>query len=388
MRRRTVLVITAGAVVVTAGAAALAVGLTRTDEEAGEQAQPSATATPLPPHDAPTGLDAAALADAFLEDWVEDGRVVRHDEGGDTVSEGQAYGLFAAVAADDEQSFDEIWGWTKEELVRPDGLMAWRWDDGAIVDDEPASDADLDAARALVIAGESFDRPDLREEGVALATVIADELTVETDLGRVLLPGLWAAEGDPYAYNPSYASPVAFEVLGEATGDPRWGELQVGSAAVTAEILEATDLPPDWAQIHADGLIEPMPGPLGGGDPVQYGFDAPRLMLRYAESCDPADVALAGKPYATLDRNEDVAARLDLGGSPLTDEQSALGFTARAAAAHAADEAAASATNLERAAGLTAEYPTYYGTAWVMLATTMLTDDSLRGCAAMPGDSS
>lgn len=381
MRRGTIIGIAAGAVVVTAGAAVLAVGLTTSDHAPPETAPP-ATSTPLPADDrgAPD-LDAPALAASFLDEWVEDGRVVRHDEGGDTVSEGQAYGLFAAVIADDEQSFDEIWDWTTAELVRSDGLMAWRWDDGSVVDDQPASDADLDAARALVLAGDRFDRADLREAGVELATVIADRLTVETERGRILLPGLWAAEREPYAYNPSYASPVAYDLLGEATGDPRWAELQAGSAAVTAEILAATDLPPDWAQVHRDGLIEPMPGPLGGGDPVQYGFDAPRLMLRYAESCTAEDITLAGLPFATLDREQDVASRLDLGGGALSDEQSALGFTARAAAAQASGDTVASTADLERAAELTAEYPTYYGTAWVMLATAMLTGDSLGGCA-------
>lgn len=381
MRRGTIIGIAAGAVVVTAGAAVLAVGLSSSDHGPPDAA-PGATSTPLPSAESPAvDLDAAALADAFLDEWVEDGRVVRHDEGGDTVSEGQAYGLFAAVIAEDETAFDEIWDWTKTELVRSDGLMAWRWDDGGVVDDEPASDADLDAARALVLAGDRFDRADLREEGIELATVIADRLTVETERGRILLPGLWAAAQEPYAYNPSYASPVAYEILGDATGDPRWAELQAGSAAVTAEILDATDLPPDWAQVHVDGLIEPMPGPRGGGDAVQYSFDAPRLMLRYAESCTPADVALAGQPFAVLDREQDVSSRLDLGGGSLSEEQSPLGLTARAAAAQAAGDDVARTTDMERAAELSAEYPTYYGTAWVMLASAMLTDDSLGGCA-------
>nr|WP_314843407.1 glycosyl hydrolase family 8 [uncultured Microbacterium sp.] len=379
MRRKTLIGVVAGAVVVTAGAAAIAVGVTSSDHGPPEA---GSTSTPLPATDteAPE-LDAPALASSFLDEWVEDGRVIRHDEGGDTVSEGQAYGLFAALIADDEDRFDEIWEWTQNELVRSDGLMAWRWDDGGIVDDEPASDADLDAARALVLAGDRFGRDDLRQDGVDLATVIADRMTVETDRGRILLPGLWAADRQPYAYNPSYASPVAFDVLGAATGDPRWAELQAGSADVTAEILTATDLPPDWAQIHTDGLIEPMPGPLGEGDPVQYGFDAPRMLLRYAEACTPADVALAGLPFATLDREQDVAARLDLGGGALVAEQSPLGLTARAAAAQASQDPAAAAADLERAAQLSTEYPTYYGSAWVMLATAMLSGDALGGCA-------
>lgn len=381
MRRSTLIAVAAGAVLVTAGTAAVAVGVSSSDHGPPD-AGPEATSTALPPSgDGAPELDASSLATSFLDDWVEDGRVVRHDEGGDTVSEGQAYGLFAAIVAEDEQRFDEIWSWTQHELVRPDGLLAWRWDEGAVVDDEPASDADLDAARALVLAGDRFGRSDLHDDGVALATTIADRMTVETAQGRILLPGLWAADREPYAYNPSYASPVTFEVLSAATGDPRWDELQAGSAAVTTDILEATDLPPDWAQVHTDGLVEPMPGPRGGGDPVQYGFDAPRLMLRYAESCAPADVALAGRPLATLDREDDVKSRLDLGGGALVEEQSPLGFAARAASAKASGDESAATSDLERAAELAAEYPTYYGAAWVMLSTAMLTDDALGGCA-------
>lgn len=380
MRRPALIAIAAGAVVVTAGTAAVAVGL-NTADTGPPDSSPAATSSPLPPEEtrAPD-LVAADLATSFLDEWVEDGRVVRRDEGGDTVSEGQAYGLFAALIADDEQRFDEVWDWTRAELLRPDGLMAWRWDDGKVVDDEPATDADLDAARALVLAGDRFGREDLRAEGVELATVIADRLTVQTAQGRILLPGLWAADREPYAYNPSYASPVAFQVLGAATGDPRWAELQAGSAQVTGTILDATDLPPDWAQVHADGLVEPMPGPRGGGDPVQYGFDAPRLLLRYAESCDPADVALAGRPLATLDREDELASRLDLGGGSLSSDESAFAYTARAASASASGDAEAATADLERAAQFSVRYPTYYGASWVMLSTAMLTDDALGGC--------
>ena len=42
--------------------------------------------------------EATAAANAFLDDYVDDsGRVVRTDQGGDTVSEGQAYGMLVAV---------------------------------------------------------------------------------------------------------------------------------------------------------------------------------------------------------------------------------------------------------------------------------------------------
>lgn len=345
-----------------------------TDAAVPEQS-PTSSASP-----APSELDPKARAEAFLDEWVDDGRVVRRDEGGDTVSEGQAYGLLAAVVADDEDAFDAVWDWTTEELMRPDGLLSWQWEDGAVVDDEPASDADLDAARALVLAGDRFARQDLTDDGIALGTVILDRLTAETSYGRVLLPGLWAADRTPLPYNPSYASPAAFDILAEATGDARWDELSTGSRAATTAILDATDLPPDWVQIQADGLIEPMPGPFGTGDPVQYGFDAPRLILRYAESCDPADVALAASVLPALSYQDEPSARLDLGGGALSDERSALGIVARGAAEVSSGDAERARDDLDRGSALAAEFPTYYGHAWIALSSAMLADPALGGC--------
>src|SRR4051794_15467154 len=53
---------------------------------------------------------ATVAARAFLDEYVDgDGRVVRRDQGGDTVSEGQAYALLLAAVVDDRTRFDEVW---------------------------------------------------------------------------------------------------------------------------------------------------------------------------------------------------------------------------------------------------------------------------------------
>ncbi|MBF4568267.1 glycoside hydrolase [Plantibacter sp. VKM Ac-2880] len=330
----------------------------------------------------PTAEDRSATqaAEAFLADWVDDGRVVRRDQGDDTVSEGQAYGLLIAAGVGDEQAFTGIWDWTEANLQRPDGLLAWRWSDGEVVDAEPASDGDLDAARALVIAGKRFDEPRFTDAGVKLAGVIADRMTVETAAGRILLPGTWAAATEPYAYNPSYASPVAFSVLGAATGDPRWAELQAGSAAVTSALLDESPLPPDWAQVHADGTVDAMPGAAGTGQSVRYGYDAARLPIRYAESCIPADQATAARLVSTLARSKELRAETDLGGSPLTSDQHPLALEARAAARAAVGNLPEAADDLRAADVLAQEVPSYFGAAWAALAPMMLTTDDLDGC--------
>jgi endo-1,4-beta-D-glucanase Y len=343
-------------------------------------ASPGAVEAGSGPQPTPKDRSATQAAEAFLADWVDDGRVVRRDQGDDTVSEGQAYGLLIAAGVGDEQAFTGIWDWTEANLQRPDGLLAWRWSDGKVVDEEPASDGDLDAARALVIAGKRFDEPRFTDAGVKLAGVIADRMTVETAAGRILLPGTWAAATEPYAYNPSYASPVAFSVLGAATGDPRWAELQAGSAAVTSALLDESPLPPDWAQVHADGTVDAMPGAAGTGQSVRYGYDAARLPIRYAESCVPTDQLTAARLVSTLARSKELRAETDLGGSPLTSDQHPLALEARAAARAAVGNLPEAADDLRAADELAQEVPSYFGAAWAALAPMMLTTDDLDGC--------
>src|SRR5579875_560781 len=73
----------------------------------------------------------AGDAAAFLATYVTtDGRVVRPDQGGDTVSEGQAYALLIAEASGDAARFATVWNWTRTHLLRPDGLLAWHWEHG------------------------------------------------------------------------------------------------------------------------------------------------------------------------------------------------------------------------------------------------------------------
>ena len=109
---------------------------------------------------------AEAAAVHFLDRYVDsDGRVVRRDQGGDTVGEGQAYGMLMAAAIGDQRRFNSIWDWTQKNLKRPDGLISFLWRNGHIVDPQAASDADLDASRALLVASCRFHNPTLPPAG-------------------------------------------------------------------------------------------------------------------------------------------------------------------------------------------------------------------------------
>ncbi len=305
--------------------------------------------------------------EGFLDRYVDDdGRVVRHDQGGDTVSEGQAYALLLAVAAGDEDRFAQVWEWTHAHLQRRDGLLASRWADGRVVDDEPATDADLDAARALVLAGERFRERRYGVAGRAIARSIADNETSWAADRTVLVAGPWAR--GMHVVNPSYWSPRAFQQLG-------FEHVAASSRQLTERLLES-GLPPDWARVDSSGVV--ASGPPSGGDPG-YSYDAVRLPVRLAESCDPADRELAARMWPRLQHSPG-AARRALDGAPASGGEHPAALVGAAAAAHAAGDRRASSELLARADELDADHPSYYGAAWVALGREMLEHRTLGGC--------
>ena len=332
----------------------------------------------------------------FLDEYVEpDGRVVRRDEGGDVVSEGQAYGMLIAVAVGDETRFRSIWKWTRTHLRRADGLLAWRWADDTVTDVNSAADADLDAARSLVLAGRRFNAPDLAKDGrrlgvailqtetVAVGTGVANASDVDppgawvAGSGRILVGGNWATT-PPYVVNPGYFSPRAERELFEASADRRWTDITRTQRVLGWQLIGTGMLPPDWATVSEVGHAVPT-GPVTGG-PIRFGLDAARLPVRFAESCDREDRALAGAMRPLLTAPGEVPALRNLNGSAASNWQHPVALVAAAATEQGAGNPDGAVERLDAAAQLEQRSPTYYGAAWVALGRIMLTTSLLGEC--------
>jgi endoglucanase len=325
---------------------------------------------------------ARAAAGSFLDRYVQDdGRVVRPDQGGDTVSEGQSYGLVIAQVAKDDETFGRVWEWTKRHLQRPDGLLASHADARTVLDPAPASDADLVTAWALQRAT-GPDAAAYRREGLRLASaVLALETTTRAGT-RMLAAGPWAT-GSPVTLNPSYWMFNAFEDLGRETGDPRWQELASGSLTLLRGLSEGgAKLPPDWARVDGTA-VAPTAAPNGQAAGVQYGLDAQRAVVWLAAACDGAARRLAAGWWPTLsDAGRSRALALTPDGASVRPDAHATALVGSAAAADAAGHPTERDRLLDEAARVDAAHPTYYGAAWVAIGRAILTTDSLGGCAS------
>lgn len=339
--------------------------------------------TPGPPATVPSEQEEAAVAWArrFLDLHVDpDGRVVRTDEGGDTVSEGQAWALLVAVALEDEERAETIAGWTHDHLAGDDGLLAWQWADGEVADATPATDADLVHAWALAQGAEAFDRPDWDRRATEHLGAIAEATAVETPDGPLLTAGPWAAvEGDAVV-NPSYLWPAAL----------RWAEDRVpmldGTLGATTALVDRlvgddTPLVPDWLVVDAEGTPTSIGAPASPEEAPQHGLDAVRTWIWFATDCDPGVRGLAAPAHARFadDTGRPVAVH-DLAGTGTVDWHHAATLAGVAAAAHAAGDEGAAAARLDEARALEDEHPSYYGAAVTALAGLLLDTDSIVDC--------
>jgi endo-1,4-beta-D-glucanase Y len=201
----------------------------------------------------------------FMDDQV---RVIDHSAGDRTTSEGQAYGLFFALVADDRSHFDGLLRWTERNLAGGDlagHLPAWLWGRGqnnqwGVLDSNSAADADLWMAYTLLEAGKAWNEPRYTAMGMDLARKIAVQEVVQVPgLGTIVAPGATGFQhGTSYRLNASYVPLQVILRLGRLMPDGPWTK-----AAVATSTLVSDSAPhgfvSDWTEFKTDGGVQVSP---------------------------------------------------------------------------------------------------------------------------------
>jgi endo-1,4-beta-D-glucanase Y len=220
----------------------------------------------------------------FVEHFVQaDGRVIDYSSPQlKTTSEGQSYGMFFALVANDRASFDRLLGWTRANLAGNQfdaqnvRLPSWLWGrkpDGSfgVLDQNSASDSDLWIAYDLLQAGRLWHDASYTQLGRALAAQIArEEMTTLPGLGPMLLPGPQGfVNGGVTRLNPSYLPlPVLRALAKEMPGGP-WARL----ADNTYKLIRTTSplgFTPDWAAWqNGQFVVDPKEGDTGSYDAIR-----------------------------------------------------------------------------------------------------------------------
>ncbi|MEN9867038.1 MAG: hypothetical protein RL748_2628 [Pseudomonadota bacterium] len=289
---------------------------------------------------------------AFRDKFIQaDGRVIDFLANSHSTSEGQVYGLFFALVANDRSSFERILDWARANLAGGDltaRLMAWQWgkkSDGSwgVLDANAASDADLWLSYILYQAGHIWQDAKLRASAELLQARIEKELIINVPgLGPVLLPGPqgFALKSGGWKLNPSY---LPFQVLAGLQHEvPRgpWKALAQNTMrmldAVTPQMLVA-----DWVAWRPQQgfVLDKEVGVNGSYDAIRTYLWAGMLSRH-----DPWRSKLLGRMKGMLtlvEKNAVPPHKLDASNGNLSDGAGPLGFSAALLPFLAANDASA-----------------------------------------------
>lgn len=205
--------------------------------------------------------------ESFRKRFVNDGGRVIDPSASITTSEGQSYGLFFTLVADDRDSFARILKWTEDNLAEGDltaRLPAWQWgkrNDGTwgVLDANAASDSDLWIAYALSEAGRLWKVQKYTAMAQLLAErVLREETAAIAGLGRTLLPGPKGFQPQPgqYRLNPSYVPIQLMRRFAALYPQKEWKQLVTTSIDMTVR-SSPQGYAPDWVMFKADGGFMP-----------------------------------------------------------------------------------------------------------------------------------
>ncbi len=208
------------------------------------------------------------LWDDFHARFVEaNGRVVDVTFGGKTTSEGQSYGLFFALVANQRSEFDTILKWTSDNLAEGklgSRLPAWLWNkkqDGSwgVIDRNSASDSDLWIAYTLLEAERLWHEPRYGVIGrKLLRTIERKETLYAYRAGWLFMPAPFGFKlaNKRYRIITSYMPGFMFQYLAEVDPDGPWQPIWTNFMRMGPRIFSA-GVAPNHFVVTADDIVLP-----------------------------------------------------------------------------------------------------------------------------------
>lgn len=248
----------------------------------------------------------------FVESCSNNRFRIKFDNPGHTVSEGIGYGMLLAAYAADKPLFDGLWLYYKDN-VNSNGVMNWKINgcSGPIAFNG-ATDAELDAALALIVADYQWTSTGNINYRNDAKTLIAAIKNYEVEANTyVLKPG--DQFGGSQITNISYFSPAYYRAFGAFTNDVLfWNQVAAKSYTIINNNLTlnnaAGGLVSDWCE--ASGAYSSQAGTYNNQGKT-YTYDAARTPWRIS-----VDYLWYNTPEAkTYCKKTSDFVRVNLGGS-------------------------------------------------------------------------
>lgn len=219
----------------------------------------------------------------------DDGRVIDYQRGSVTTSEGQAYAMRRALMMQDKKTFDKSYNWVKNNLQhKNDKLFAWLWGPKEIgtggeikykvIDQNGATDADVEIAIALVLASKIWQQESYMKDALAIINDIWKKETIVIKGERILASGFNQKMDKYVEVNPSYFMPMGFRIFAEVDEQHNWQLLVNSSYRLVNLCIDniKSGLPPD--SFYIDKLTGQIILVDGKSD---FSYDAIRVFYRF-----------------------------------------------------------------------------------------------------------
>jgi endo-1,4-beta-D-glucanase Y len=201
------------------------------------------------------------------------GKIVRPENGNDTVSEGIGYGMLIGVFMDDKSMFDTLWSYAQSHF---DGnhLMTWcqgTGQSGSCNSSGSATDGDEDMAYALLMASKQWSGGTYASDATTLiGNIFSHEVS-----GNILLPGDSFGANGLNELDPSYFAPSYYRAFAGVDSSHNWMGVLDQSYTILAAASGSDGLVPNWVTQSGTGTgaVDSTHGPY-------FGYDACRIPFR------------------------------------------------------------------------------------------------------------
>jgi endoglucanase len=200
-------------------------------------------------------------------------KIVRPENGNDTVSEGIGYGMLIGVFMNDQSMFDTLWSYAKSKFDK-NNLMTWcqgTGQTGSCNSTGSATDGDEDMAYALLMASKQWSGGTYASDAT---TLIGNIFTHEVS-GNILLPGDSFGSAGQNELDPSYFAPSYYRAFANVDSGHDWMSVLTECYTILRNAWGNDGLVPNWVNQSGTGITVSN----SAVDPY-FGYDACRIPFR------------------------------------------------------------------------------------------------------------
>ena len=201
-------------------------------------------------------------------------KIIRPENGGDTVSEGIGYGMLIGVFMNDQPMFDTLWTYAKAHF-NGNHLMAWCQGTGpspsCSTSTTSATDGDEDMAYALLMASKQWSGGSYASDATAL---IGNIYTHEVN-GTTLVAGDSFGSSGLNELDPSYFAPSYYRAFANVDSGHNWMGVLDQCYTILAAASGSYGLVPNWVTPSGAGT-----GAVDSAKGIYFGYDACRIPFR------------------------------------------------------------------------------------------------------------